>query len=143
MLTRFFEDYSVGDRGTTRARTITESDLVTFASLSGDWHPLHTDARYAADSRFGQRIAHGMLVLSVATGLVDFEVPYTQAFLGIDALRFRAPVFIGDTIDATWEVVEVADHDDGNGRITYRLTVGKDGATCVEGQLTMLAARRA
>ena len=57
-----------------RGRTITESDLVQFSALTGDWHPQHADAEFAAESRFGERIAHGMLVLSYSVGLIDYEL---------------------------------------------------------------------
>lgn len=131
MLTRYFEDYAVGDTGTTRGRTITEADIVAFAGVSGDFQPLHTDAAYAATQRYGQRIAHGMLVLSVATGLIDIDAPYAEAFLGIDGLRFRAPTFIGDTIHVAHEVTELVDHDERSGRIAFAVTIRKDDGTDV------------
>ncbi len=83
------------------ARTITEADIVMFASLSGDWNPIHTDAEFAKKTIFGQRIAHGLLTLSVVAGLL-VRLGLTErtivAFYGIDKLRFTKPVFIGDTI---------------------------------------------
>ncbi|GAF86639.1 unnamed protein product, partial [marine sediment metagenome] len=63
---KYFEEIQVGDVEVTRARTITEADIVNFAAFSGDWYPLHTDVEYAKKGPFGERIAHGMLVLSVA-----------------------------------------------------------------------------
>ena len=65
----YFEDYEIGDSVTTQGRTITEADIVNFAALSGDWNPIHVDAEYAKGGMFGERIAHGLLGLSVATGL--------------------------------------------------------------------------
>ena len=67
----YFEEFSVGDSITSQGRTVTEADIVNFAMLSGDWNPLHTDAEIAKSTVFGERIAHGMLVLSMATGLAD------------------------------------------------------------------------
>jgi 3-hydroxybutyryl-CoA dehydratase len=83
---------------TTRGRTITESDLVSFSSLTGDWHPQHGDAQWAAASRFGERVAHGMLVMSYAVGLMPFDPDRVVALRGLDAVTFKRPVRIGDTI---------------------------------------------
>ena len=106
----YLEDFKVGEKTVSPGRTVTEADIVTFASLSGDWNELHTNAEYMKNSVFGQRIAHGMLTLSIASGLVmrtrgrpPVEV---LAFLGMDKVRFVAPVFIGDTIRVESEVIE-------------------------------------
>jgi acyl dehydratase len=140
MLTRYFDEYSIGDTGTTRSRTVTETDLVNFAGVSGDFHPLHTDRVYAENSRFGQRIAHGMLVLSIATGLIELGTPYAAAFYGIDSLRFLAPTFVGDTLAVTWTVIDLADRGSGHGIITYDISVHKQDETkCVKGKFTLLA----
>ena len=78
--------------------TITEADLVSFAALTGDWHPQHADAEWAAAGRFGERVAHGMLVLSYAVGLVPFDPERVVALRGLDSVTFKRPVRIGDTI---------------------------------------------
>jgi acyl dehydratase len=88
----------VGDGLETRGRTITESDLVAFAGLTGDHHPQHTDADWAAHGRFGARVAHGMLVMSYAVGLVPFDPERVVALRGLESLTFKRPVMIGDTI---------------------------------------------
>ncbi|NHW44185.1 MAG: dehydratase, partial [Candidatus Verstraetearchaeota archaeon] len=91
-------------------RTITEADIVMFAALTGDWTELHTNAEYVKKTIFGQRIAHGLLTLSVASGLAlrarRMSTLEVMAFLGLDNVRFTAPVFIGDTIWVESEVVE-------------------------------------
>jgi acyl dehydratase len=79
-------------------RTITESDIVAFANLTGDHHPQHTDASWAAQGPFGERIAHGMLVLSYAVGLVDFDPERIVALRRVEDVVFKRPVRIGDTI---------------------------------------------
>jgi len=79
-------------------RTITESDVVSFAALTGDWHPQHADAEWAACGRFGERVAHGMLVLSYAVGLIAFDPERVIALRGLDRVTFKRPVAIGDTI---------------------------------------------
>ena len=105
----YIEDFKTGQELTTAARTVTEADVVAFAGLSGDYNSLHTDAEYARGTQFGQRIAHGMLAFSIATGLgvrtgvLDGTV---LAFLGIEDWKFLKPVFIGDTIRLRWTVTE-------------------------------------
>ncbi|MED5078355.1 MaoC/PaaZ C-terminal domain-containing protein [Geobacillus stearothermophilus] len=95
---RPFEQYALGERHRSRGRTITEADIVRFAGVSGDFYPLHMDQEYAKRTPFGERIAHGMLTLSAATGLWMMELGVVLAFYGIDSLRFVRPVKIGDTI---------------------------------------------
>lgn len=109
MFDPFFEEYQIGETWTSRARTITESDLVLFSAFSGDWYPLHTDKEWAAQSVFGQRIAHGMLVLSVGTGLTRMDPGVIVAFYGIDSVRFTSPTFIGDTLHVELEIVDKVD----------------------------------
>jgi acyl dehydratase len=124
LITSYLDDTSVGDTHLTGGRTITETDLVSFAMFSGDWHPIHTDVEYAAaDGRFGGRIAHGALVLSVALGLVTFWPPAMKAFYGIDKLRFVAPTRIGDTLHVETEVLAVEPKGSDGGVVTSRFTV--------------------
>ena len=106
----YLEDFKVGDKAVSPGRTVTEADIVMFAGISGDWNELHTNAEFMKESPFGQRIAHGMLTLSIASGLglrttgrPPLEI---LAFLGMDKLRFTAPVFIGDTIRVEAEIIE-------------------------------------
>jgi 3-hydroxybutyryl-CoA dehydratase len=97
---RYFEEVDVGDRFESPGRTVTEGDVVIFAGLSGDFNQLHTDAEFAKGSRFGERVAHGLLVLSIASGLVTrlgLIEGTVQAFMALD-WKFRAPVLIGDTV---------------------------------------------
>jgi len=95
-----FEQFEIGETFESAGRTITEADIVAFASLTGDWNPMHTDAEYAKTAMFGQRVAHGLLVLSIASGLavrMGFMEETVKAFMAVD-WKFRAPVFIGDTV---------------------------------------------
>ncbi len=98
LFARDFGSLEAGEAFGSRGRTITEADLVAFAALTGDWHPQHTDAVWAASSQFGERIAHGMLVVSFALGLVDYEASRIIAVRELSAARFKEPVRIGDTI---------------------------------------------
>ncbi|PCR90152.1 MaoC/PaaZ C-terminal domain-containing protein [Natrinema ejinorense] len=134
----FFEQTAVGDRMVTQGRTITEADVTNFAGVSGDFNHLHTDGARMADSAFGERIAHGMLVLSAATGLIwqarsILERESVVAFYGMDDLRFTAPTFIGDTIRVEREVLETERTPDapGTGTVRYQVDVIKDDETTV------------
>ena len=121
----YLEDYQVGDTLISPARTITESDVVAFAGLTGDWHPLHTDAEYAAQSPFGQRIAHGMLTLIIGSTLVLRLGTYAYlpksfiAFYGIERVRFTRPVMLGDTIHSVNRVEQVTMKDETRGILQY------------------------
>jgi acyl dehydratase len=106
----YFEDVEVGLRFETLSRTVTEADLVAFAGVSGDFNPLHTDAVYAAGTIYGERIAHGALVLSLATGLRQRTGLFDGTLMGlleIRSWRFLAPVLVGDTIRVVNEVTEL------------------------------------
>lgn len=97
----FFEDYQTGQIFLSPGRTITEADVVAFAGLTGDWSAIHTDAVYAAQHPVGQRIAHGMLVVSIASGLtvrLGLLEDTLLAFREIERWKFSQPVFLGDTL---------------------------------------------
>ena len=104
---RYFEEFDVGQRITTPTRTITEADIVNFAGLSGDYTLIHTDAVYAQSTPSGQRIAHGLLVLSIASGLATRTGIIEGTVLvwrDIENWKFIQPVFIGDTVRVQLEV---------------------------------------
>ena len=85
-------------------KTVTESDVTTFAGLIGDFNPLHVNAEYARKSRFGQRVAHGMFTGGLISAVLGNKLPGPGAIYLSQQLEFLAPVFIGDTITATAEV---------------------------------------
>ena len=123
-----FEGVEEGDTDVTQGRTITEADVTNFAGVSGDFNHLHTDAERMNESMFGERIAHGMLVVSAATGLLwqarsPEEREAVVAFYGIDDLRFRQPTYVGDTIRVETEVLETRRKDEGPGNGTVRTEV--------------------
>ncbi len=95
---RFFEDHAVGEEATTFGRTITETDFVVHAGHTGDFYPHHMDAEWCRTQEFGQRIAHGTMVLSVGVGLTADIVNPAAFSYGHDNVRFIRPVHIGDTI---------------------------------------------
>lgn len=107
---RYFEEFAAGERIVTRARTVTESDVMAFAALTGDWNAIHSDAVFSATSPFGQRVAHGALGLSIAVGLAartGMMEGTVLAFREIEEWKFRLPVFLGDTIRAELTVEEL------------------------------------
>jgi acyl dehydratase len=120
----YFEDFRVGDRIVSPARTITETDIVLFASLTGDWHGVHTDREFAKHTMYGERIAHGLLILAIGGGLMfqtgNLGVPRsTIALYGLEKTRFAIPTKIGDTIHVEAEVVQVGSIDERRGLITF------------------------
>jgi acyl dehydratase len=119
----YYQDFKVGEKLVTRGRTVTEADIVMFAAFSGDWYPLHVDREYAARSPFGERIAHGMLVLSVATGLMPLTEWALIAFYGMDRVRFVNPTKIGDTLHVEAEVVDKREKDERGGVVSFLMEV--------------------
>ena len=113
MFDRYYDELEVGERRSFPGVTITESQIVTFAGVTGDNFGLHLDAEYAKTTPFGQRVAHGLLVLSCGAGLIPLEPGRVQALLGLDQVRWIQPVFIGDTIHPEMEVLTKRDKRDG------------------------------
>ncbi|HEY4690184.1 MAG TPA: MaoC/PaaZ C-terminal domain-containing protein [Anaerolineae bacterium] len=121
----YFEDLTPGLKVTSAGRTISEADIMQFAGLSGDWNPIHVDAEYAKTSLFGERVAHGLLGLSIATGLamqLGFLDRTVEAFTSLE-WKFRAPIKIGDTIHMTAEVTKTRAVGQGGGFVTFNVTV--------------------
>jgi acyl dehydratase len=125
-MSHYYEDFSPGVVHESRGRTLTETDIVNFAGLSGDFVELHTNEEFARKSPFGRRIAHGALVFSISTGLMtqmNLINDTVLAFYGIDKLRFTGPVFIGDTVRVTKRVVELKEKDAERGIVTFETQV--------------------
>ena len=103
-----FDEFNVGELYTSQARTITESDVVAFAGLSGDYNPLHTDAEFGKKTPFGERIAHGMLVSAIATGMANWTGIFEGTTLALmeQVIRYKGPVKFGDTVHLELEVQE-------------------------------------
>jgi 3-hydroxybutyryl-CoA dehydratase len=112
-----FDALEGGERFVTRGRTITEADIVQFATLTGDMHPQHTDASWAAESRFGERIAHGMLVMSYAIGLVPLDPERVVALRRVTDVVFKHPVYIGDTIHVDGRIESLKPVDASHGLV--------------------------
>lgn len=103
---RYFEDYSEGEERQTLGRTITETDIVLHAGQTGDFYPHHLDAEWCKTQEFGQRVAHGTLIFSIAVGMTAGDINPLAFSYGYDRLRFIKPVFIGDTIRSRVTIAE-------------------------------------
>jgi acyl dehydratase len=116
-----YEDCRVGDEAVTPGRTITETDVVQFAGMTGDWTRIHTDEEYARATPYGGRVAHGMLVLSVGSALLlraGLLPEETLALYGIEKVRFLNPTRLGDTIHTEGEVTALRELDATRGLVT-------------------------
>jgi len=144
---RHFEEFTVGEAFTTAARTVTEGAVDAFAGLSGDFNPLHTDEESSRQSPMKGRIAHGMLVLAVASGQANqlgiFEGT-TLALLGMDKIRWTAPVRLGDTIHTVLTVREMrASSKPDRGVLILDVAVrNQRGETVCQAEWTTLMTRR-
>ena len=121
----YFEQFEVGQSITSPARTVTEADVVGFAALTGDWTSIHTDAVYAAQHPLGQRVAHGLLGLSIASALavrLGFLEGTVLAFREISDWKFSQPIYFGDTIRVRATVVETKRlRRLGGGQVTFKV----------------------
>ena len=118
-----FEQLHEGAAFTTRGRTVTEADVVAFAAQTGDFHPQHVDAAWSAQSAFGERVAHGMLVLAYAVGLVPFDPERVLALRRVADAVFKRPVRLGDTIRVEGSVLSLTGVSDDAGLATLGIRV--------------------
>ncbi|MBN1486445.1 MAG: MaoC family dehydratase N-terminal domain-containing protein [Anaerolineae bacterium] len=143
---RYFEDLETGTSIETGTREITAADISTFAELSGDYNPLHTDEEFAATTPFGERIAHGLLVLSIATGLANsmgFSSGSVEAFTGLE-WKYRGPVKIGDAIRVHLEVLRKREMPGyAGGLVTFNVKIlNQRDETVQKGTWTLLVRSR-
>jgi 3-hydroxybutyryl-CoA dehydratase len=141
----YFEEFESGQKIISAGRTITESDVVTFAGLSGDYNQIHTNAEFSKGTPFGQRVAHGLLGLSVASGLAmrtGVLEGTVLAFREIGNWKFVKPVFIGDTIHVEMEILEKkALPRIGGGSLVLQIEViNQDSILAMKGSWTVLVA---
>lgn len=143
---QYYEDFTIGDVTKTTGRTITETDVVNFAGLSGDYREIHTNIEYCKENFYGQRLAHGLLVVSISSGLssmTNISDECLVAFYGIDRLRFIRPVFIGDTVHAEKVVSRLDIRDDLHGFVTCDTSVvNQKGETVIFYQEKLMYKRR-
>jgi acyl dehydratase len=143
----YFEEFSVGQKFNTVGRTVSEGDIFNFAGLTGDFNQIHTDAAFAATTQFGQRIAHGLLGLSLATGLImrtGLLEGTVLAFREITEWKFVKPFYIGDTVYAELTVSETkALPRIGGGALIASIVVkNQNDDICQRGSLNLLVLSR-
>ena len=141
----FFEDLRIGQEFTSPGRTVTEADIVIFAGLSGDYNVLHTDAEHMKSSIFGERIAHGLLGLSIQQGLASRGEPAAaHGLLSALKWKFKGPIKIGDTVHVLSRIAAKKDGPDaGRGLVTVeRRLVNQRGEVVQEGETEHVVERR-
>ena len=143
----YFEEFEVGQKIVSLPRTVTEGDVVNFAGLSGDFNQIHTDAEFSKNTPYGQRIAHGLLGLSIASGLAmrtGVLEGTVLAFREINEWKFSRPIFIGDTIHVEIDVLQTKPMPRlGGGLIIISLDVkNQRGETTMKGTWTALLASK-
>lgn len=143
-----YSDLRLGMSFRSPGRTITDTDVIGFAMLTGDMSEVHTSDVYAEASQFGRRIAHGMLGLAYAHGLMWPRTGLLRdtaiAFLGIQEWRFVKPIFIGDTIFVEYSVAEMRDSSSNpnNAVVTFDVrVVNQDGLVCQQGRKAELLSK--
>lgn len=142
VITESFDDIAVGAVTTTSGRTVTETDVVSFCYLTGNWLEIHSNREFAAGTEYGQRLVQGSLIFSLVAGLVKWDPQYLVAFYGVDNLRFIRPVFINDTIHAAIEVVEKTELDSDRGVVANRVTVFNQRGEPVQSSVFKLLVRK-
>jgi len=143
----WFEEFEIGQHILTAGRTITEGDIVSFAGLSGDYNQIHTDAEFSSHTPFGKRVSHGLLILSIVSGLAmrtGVLEGTVIAFREIDNWKFSLPVFIGDTVHADLEIVETKPFPRlGGGSIVIDISVrNQNNDVTMKGTWTALVASK-
>jgi len=143
----YFEEFEVGQKFISSARTITESDIVYFAGLSGDYNQIHTDIEFSKTTPFGQRVAHGLLVTSIASGLIALSgllEGTVLAFREINNWKFTRPTFIGDTVHVVTEIINTKPlRRLGGGAVVIHVDVkNQNDETVMKGKWTALMASK-
>lgn len=140
-----YDSMRIGHVRTSERREIRADDVVAFADLTHDHHPVHVDEAYAARSRFGAQIAHGAYLVSTLLGLVELNPAYLQAFYGIEKLRFKAPAYFGDQVYAVSELTEVRPRPDGETAVivVYSQLRNQRDELVLEGHFSLLAVSEA
>ena len=142
---RYFDDIEVGEEYESPGRTVTEADIVLFAGISGDYNILHTDAEFMKGSIFGERIAHGLLGLTIQSGLLTRAMqPYATIAFGGLRWKFKAPIKIGDTIRVRARVTAKKETKPDRGVVTLERTVlNQRGEVVQQGETDLIVERAA
>jgi acyl dehydratase len=124
MIDRPFPELKIGDRQVSKGRTITETDVVHFCMLTGNWLEIHSNAEFAKHALYGQRIVQGSLTFSIVNAMLPFDPTVLEVFYGVDELRFPKPTFIGDTLWARTEIIDLKEHHEKRHGIATLLLEG-------------------
>jgi acyl dehydratase len=139
LFARPFGQLAAGDRFSTAARTVEEENILEFASLTGDSHPQHVDPAWAAGSRFGEQIAHGLLVLSFAVGLLPLDPDRIVALRRVGDAVFKQPVKIGDALRVEGKITGLRELDPENGLVETTLRIlNQDGRLVVRATVELV-----
>jgi acyl dehydratase len=140
-----FDQFNLGDSFASQGRTVTEADVVAFAGLSGDFNPLHTDATFAARTPFGERIAHGMLVAAMATGMANWTGVFEGTTLALmeQVIQYKGVVKFGDTVHLRLTVAEKKETSKPDRGIVFfeAQVLNQDGLAVQEGRWTLMMQR--
>lgn len=145
--TLWFEDFEAGQIFESTGRTITEADLTMFSMLSGDWNPIHCDAEFARNTRYGERVVHGTLGIALATGMMHQIGVFEEsavAMLALQEWKFLAPILVGQTLHLRMEILgKEAGKSPRVGRVARRLQmVDQSGAVVQDGLTDVLVLKR-
>jgi acyl dehydratase len=143
MLHKPVDELTVGEVVPARGRTVTETDVVSFCYLTGNWLEIHSNEEVAAKTPYGRRLVQGSLVFSIIPGLVVWDARYTIAMYAVNEMRFPRPVFIGDTITADIAVEDIEMRDADTGIATFGVTVVNQRKEVVQTFRMRILGRRA
>ncbi len=140
-----FDQFNLGDTFSSQARTVTEADVVNFAGLSGDFNPLHTDEEFGRATPFGGRIAHGMLVAAMATGMANWTGVFEGTTIALmeQVIRYKGVVKFGDTVHLELRVAEKKETSKPDrGVVVFETHVcNQDHQAVIEGKWTLMMKR--
>lgn len=143
MLHKPVDELTLGEAVPSRGRTVTETDVVSFCYLTGNWLEIHSNEEVAAKTPYGRRLVQGSLVFSIVPGLVEWDARYTIAMYAVNDMRFPRPVFIGDTITAQIAVDDVQMRDADTGIATFAVKVVNQRGEVVQTFRMRILGRRA
>lgn len=142
----YFEDFIMGSKYTTSARTVTETDIVLYAGLSGDYHPLHTDCEFAAKSPYGGRVAHGMLGSTIIMGFWSRLGLIDETGIGLLETNWKyvGPIRLGDTIHVEYEIAQLKPSSKpGRGTVIVNAkAINQRGEVAQEGEIVFIMKAR-
>ena len=135
----FFDDVEIGQEWESLGRTVTETDIVSYAGVSGDFNPIHMDHEFAKTTAYRKPIAHGLLIWAISSGLGMLAPPMrTLAFVSIRDWQFKLPVYIGDTIRIKTKVLEKEERSRGRrGIVTWLRTITNQAGKVVQEGITL------